>query len=217
MTFSKSNTIKILIADDHEVVRQGLKTILSEHLDLKVIAEAENGNDVLKIANKSKLDVVLLDYDMPEKNGLDTLMELKALHPKLPVIILSMFPEDHYGTRFLKAGASGYLGKASASDQLVVAIRKVASGGKYISPNLTDKLVTDLHKDSKQALHETLTDREFQVLCLIAGGKKLKEIGTELCLSINTISTYRARILQKMDMDNNADIIHYAIENGLIK
>lgn len=217
MTSSKSNTIKILIADDHEVVRQGLKTILSEHLDLKVIAEAENGNDVLKIANKSKLDVVLLDYDMPEKNGLDTLMELKALHPKLPVIILSMFPEDHYGTRFLKAGASGYLGKASASDQLVVAIRKVASGGKYISPNLTDKLVTDLHKDSKQALHETLTDREFQVLCLIAGGKKLKEIGTELCLSINTISTYRARILQKMDMDNNADIIHYAIENGLIK
>ena len=217
MTFSKSNTIKILIADDHEVVRQGLKTILSEHSDLKVIAEAENGNDVLKIANKSKLDVVLLDYDMPEKNGLDTLMELKALHPKLPVIILSMFPEDHYGTRFLKAGASGYLGKASASDQLVVAIRKVARGGKYISPNLTDKLVTDLHKDSKQALHETLTDREFQVLCLIAGGKKLKEIGTELCLSINTISTYRARILQKMDMDNNADIIHYAIENGLIK
>ena len=217
MTSSKSNTIKILIADDHEVVRQGLKTILSEHSDLKVIAEAENGNDVLKIANKSKLDVVLLDYDMPEKNGLDTLMELKALHPKLPVIILSMFPEDHYGTRFLKAGASGYLGKASASDQLVVAIRKVASGGKYISPNLTDKLVTDLHKDSKQALHETLTDREFQVLCLIAGGKKLKEIGTELCLSINTISTYRARILQKMDMDNNADIIHYAIENGLIK
>ncbi|MBT4128417.1 MAG: response regulator transcription factor [Nitrospina sp.] len=217
MTSSKSNTIKILIADDHEVVRQGLKTILSEHLDLKVIAEAENGNDVLKIANKSKLDVVLLDYDMPEKNGLDTLMELKALHPKLPVIILSMFPEDHYGTRFLKAGASGYLGKASASDQLVVAIRKVARGGKYISPNLTDKLVTDLHKDSEQALHETLTDREFQVLCLIAGGKKLKEIGTELCLSINTISTYRARILQKMDMDNNADIIHYAIENGLIK
>jgi two-component system, NarL family, invasion response regulator UvrY len=216
MTSSKSNSIKILIADDHEIVRQGLKTILSEHSDLNVVEEAENGNEVLKILKSAEVDLVLLDYDMPEKNGLDTLIELKALHPNMPVIILSMFSEDHYGTRFLKAGASGYLGKASASDQLVVAIRKVANGGKYISPALTDKLVTDLNKDSEQALHETLTDREFQVFCLLAGGKKLKEIGDELCLSINTISTYRSRILQKMDMSSNADIIHYAIKNGLI-
>jgi len=217
MTSSKSNSIKILIADDHEVVRQGLKTILSEHSDLNVVAEAENGNEVLKIVKKTKVDVILLDFDMPEKNGLDTLVELKALHPKLPVIILSIFPEDHYGTRFLKAGASGYLGKASASDQLVEAVRKVASGGKYISSALTDKLVSDLNKDTEKPLHETLTDREFQVLCLLAGGKKLKGIADDLCLSINTISTYRSRILQKMDMSSNADIIHYAIENKLIK
>jgi two-component system, NarL family, invasion response regulator UvrY len=206
-----------LIADDHEIVRQGLKTILSEHSDLDVVAEAGNGNEALKIIQKTKVNIVLLDFDMPEKNGLDTLIELKALYPKLPVIILSIFPEDHYGTRFLKAGASGYLGKASASDQLVEAIRKVAGGGKYISPALTDKLVTDLNKDIKQALHESLTDREFQVFCLLAAGKKLKEIGTELNLSINTISTYRSRILQKMDMSSNANIIHYAITNGLIK
>jgi two-component system, NarL family, invasion response regulator UvrY len=214
---SSKNTIKILIADDHEIVRQGLKTILSEHSDLDVVAEAGNGNEALKIIQKTKVNIVLLDFDMPEKNGLDTLIELKALYPKLPVIILSIFPEDHYGTRFLKAGASGYLGKASASDQLVEAIRKVAGGGKYISPALTDKLVTDLNKDIKQALHESLTDREFQVFCLLAAGKKLKEIGTELNLSINTISTYRSRILQKMDMSSNANIIHYAITNGLIK
>jgi len=206
-----------LIADDHEVVRQGLKAILSEHSDLNVVEEAENGNEVLKIVEKNKVDVILLDFDMPEKNGLDTLIELKTLYPKLPVIILSIFPEDHYGTRFLKAGASGYLGKASASDQLVDAIRKVANGGKYISPALTDKLVSDLNKNTEKPLHETLTDREFQVFCLLATGKKLKKIADELCLSINTISTYRSRILQKMNMESNADLIHYAIKNGMVK
>ena len=214
---SKQNSIKILIADDHEVVRKGLKSILSEHSDLNVVEEAENGNEVLKKVKNLKVDVILLDFDMPEKNGLDTLLELKALYPKLPVIILSIFPEDHYGTRFLKAGASGYLGKASASDQLVDAIRKVANGGKYISPALTDKLVSDLNKNTEKPLHETLTDREFQVFCLLATGKKLKKIADELCLSINTISTYRSRILQKMNMESNADLIHYAIKNGMVK
>ena len=183
---------------------------------MSVVEEATNGNEVLKLVKNIKVDVILLDFDMPEKNGLDTLVELKVLYPKLPVIILSIFPEDHYGTRFLKAGASGYLGKASASDQLVGAIRKVASGGKYISPALTDKLVSDLNKDTEKPLHENLTDREFQVLCLIATGKKLKEIADNLCLSINTISTYRSRILQKMGMSSNADLIHYAIKKGLI-
>ena len=144
------------------------------------------------------------------------LIELKKNHPKLPVIILSIFPEDHYGTRFLKAGASGYLGKASASELLVEAIRKVAGGGKYISPELTDKLVTDLTKDSEKPAHEMLTDREFQVFRGLASGKKIKEIADELCLSINTISTYRSRILQKMDMASNAELIRYAIEMGLI-
>jgi two-component system invasion response regulator UvrY len=216
MSASKKFSIKILIADDHEIVRQGLKTVLSEHSDLEVVAEANNGNEVLKIIQKTKLDLVLLDFDMPEKNGLDTLIELKKNHPKLPVIILSIFPEDHYGTRFLKAGASGYLGKASASELLVEAVRKVAGGGKYISPELTDKLVTDLTKDSEKPVHEMLTDREFQVFRGLASGKKIKAIADELCLSINTISTYRSRILLKMDMASNAELIRYAIEKGLI-
>ncbi len=216
MSATRKDSIKILIADDHEIVRQGLKTILSEHSDLEVIAEAENGNEVLKIIQKTKLDIVLLDFDMPEKNGLDTLIELKSMKPKLPVIILSIFPEDHYGTRFLKAGASGYLGKASASGRLVVAVRKVAGGGKYISPELTDKLVTDLTNDSEKPAHEILTDREFQVFRGLASGKKIKEIANELCLSINTISTYRSRILQKLNFTSNAELIRYAIKMGLV-
>jgi len=142
MTPEKESSIKVLVADDHEIVRQGLKTIISEHSDLSIAGEAENGNQVLKILKTTKVDVVLLDFDMPEKNGLDTLIELKALYPKLPIMILSIFPEDHYGTRFLKAGASGYLQKSSATDQLIDAIRKVFNGGKYISSALTDKLVT---------------------------------------------------------------------------
>ena len=215
MTPEKENSIKVLVADDHEIVRQGLKTIISECLDLSIVGEAENGNEVLKIVKKTKVDVVLLDFDMPGKNGLDTLIELKALYPKLPVMILSIFPEDHYGTRFLKAGASGYLQKSSATDQLIDAIRKVFNGGKFISSALTDKLVTGLNKDDEQFLHESLTDREFQVFRLLATGKKLKEMADELCLSINTISTYRSRILQKMDLKNNADIVRYAINNGL--
>ncbi len=213
----KDNVIKIFIADDHEVVRRGLRTILSEHSDLSIAGEATNGNEVLKKVKKIKVDVMLLDFEMPEKNGLDTLIELKALYPKLPVIILSVFPEDHYGIRFLKAGASGYLGKASASDQLVEAIRKVVKGGKYISPALTDKLVSDLNTDTEKAPHEKLTDREFQVFCLLATGKKLKGIADELCLSINTISTYRSRILHKMGMESNADLIRYAIKNSMVK
>ncbi len=217
MTPEKESSIKVLVADDHEIVRQGLKTIISEHSDLSIAGEAENGNQVLKIVKKTKVDVVLLDFDMPEKNGLDTLVELKALYPKLPVMILSIFPEDHYGTRFLKAGASGYLQKSSATDQLIDAIRKVFNGGKYISSALTDKLVTGLNKDKEQFLHESLTDREVQVFRLLATGKKLKEMADELCLSINTISTYRSRILQKMDLKSNADVIRYAIENGLSK
>ena len=217
MTPEKKSSIKVLVADDHEIVRQGLKTIISEHSDLSIAGEAENGNQVLKILKKTKVDVVLLDFDMPEKNGLDTLIELKALYPKLPVMILSIFPEDHYGTRFLKAGASGYLQKSSATDQLIDAIRKVFNGGKYISSALTDRLVTNLNRDHERPLHESLTDREFQVFCLLATGKKLKEIADELCLSINTISTYRSRILQKMDMSSNADVIRYAIKNKLVK
>ncbi len=216
MNTSNKFPIKILIADDHEVVRQGLKVVLGEHSDLEVVSEAKNGNEVLEIVQKTKVDIVLLDFDMPEKNGLDTLIELKSMKPKLPVIILSIFPEDHYGTRFLKAGASGYLSKASASERLVEAVRKVAGGGKYISPELTDKLVTDLTQKSEKPAHEILTDREFQVFMGLASGEKIKEIADKLCLSINTISTYRSRILQKMDLENNAELIRYALKMGLL-
>jgi len=216
MKSPKAGSVKVLIADDHEIIRQGLKTIIAETSDLCVVAEAENGNEVLEKIKNIDVDVVVLDYDMPEKNGLDTLIELKSIFPKIPVLVLSIFPEDHYGTRFLKAGAAGYLGKASASDQLVEAVRKVSRGGKFVSPELTDKLVANLNKDSEKLPHEALTDREFQVFCMLAAGKKLKEIAETLCLSVNTVSTYRSRILVKMDVENNADLIHYAIKNKLV-
>ncbi len=217
MKSSKKTSIKVFIADDHEIVRRGLKTIISEAGDLTVVGEAENGAEALKALRKLEVDVVLLDYDMPVKNGLDVLIELKALRPKLPVVILSIFPEDHYGARFLKAGASGYIGKSSASTQLVDAVRRVAGGGKFISPELADKLVSELSRDSEKHPHEILTDREFQVFNLIAAGKKLKAIAEELNLSINTVSTYRSRILTKMQMENNADLTLYAVKSGLIK
>jgi two-component system invasion response regulator UvrY len=217
MNSAKNNSIKVFITDDHDVVRQGLKTIISDCSDLSVVGEAGNGEEALERIQELDVDVMIMDYDMPKKNGLDTLIELKTFRPKLPVIILSVFPEDHYGIRFLKAGASGYLGKSNVTQQLVEAIRRVANGGKYISPNLADKLVSGLGKDSEKLPHENLTDREFQVFHLLATGKRLKEIGEELHLSINTISTYRSRILEKMEMDSNADIIHYAIKNELIK
>lgn len=217
MTFKKGGSIKVLVVDDHEVVRQGLKTIISKHSDLSIAGEAENGNQALQILKQIKVDVVLLDFDMPEKNGLETLIELKRLYPDLPALILSISPEDHYGTRFLKAGASGYLQKSTATDQLINAIRKVFNGGKYISSALTDKLVANLNQGKEPFLHESLTDREFQIFLLLAKGEKLKEIASDLSLSINTISTYRSRILQKMDLKNNAEIIHYAIENDLLK
>jgi len=217
MTPSKDNSIKVLIADDHDIVRQGLRTIISDSPDMRVVAEAENGNQVIKSVQEMKIDVVIMDYDMPDKNGLDTLIELKRSHPKLPVVILSMFPEDHYGVRFLKAGASGYLGKSNVTSELIQAIQRVNNGGKFISANLADKLVSELNKETDTPLHETLTDREFQVFRFIASGHKLKAIAEELHLSINTVSTYRSRVLQKMQMKNNSDLIHYAIKNSLIK
>jgi two-component system invasion response regulator UvrY len=217
MNPAKNNSIKVFIADDHDVVRQGIKTIISDTSELCVIGEAENGEDALEKIRDLNVDVLIMDYDMPKKNGLDTLIELKTFSPKLPVIILSVFPEDHYGIRFLKAGASGYLGKSNVTQQLVEAIRRVANGGKYISPTLADRLVSGLNKDSEKLPHENLTDREFQVFHLIAAGKRLKAIAEELHLSVNTVSTYRSRILEKMEMENNADMIHYAIKNDLIQ
>ncbi len=216
MNKTNANGIRVFIADDHAVVRQGLKQILSDAPDVQVVGEAGDGRDVLKQLAGLQVDVLLMDYDMPEKNGLDVLLELKALRPKLPVIILSIFPEEHYGLRFMKAGASGYLTKTSAPDKMVEAVKVVHNGGKFISPNLANILVSDLGKDASKPLHESLSDREFQVFFMLASGKRLKTIAKELSLSVNTVSTHRSRILEKMGMETNADLTYYALKNGLI-
>lgn len=208
--------IRVLIADDHAVVRQGLKNILSKTADLLVVDEAETGLEVLEKIRTVDVDVLIMDVEMPQKNGWEVLSELKIQYPQLPVVILSIYSEDQFGLRFLKAGASGYLAKTSAPDQLVEAIRRVAKGGKYVSPNLAERVLLDLEKDHEKPLHEVLSDREFQVFHMIAVGKPLKEIAEELSISTTTVSTHRARILEKMNMKTNADLILYASHNGLL-
>ena len=207
--------IKVLIADDHAVVLEGLKQILSETPDIIVAAQAGDGQEVLEKIRTMSLDAVVLDIGMPGRSGLDTLMHIRRERQTLPVLVLSIHPEDQYAVRVLKAGASGYLTKDSAPDQLIAAIRKVVSGGKYVSPSLAEKLAFDLEADADRPLHETLSDREYEVLCMIALGKTVKEIADKLSLSVKTISTYRARILEKMKMKNNAELTHYVIREGL--
>jgi two-component system invasion response regulator UvrY len=208
--------IKVLIADDHAVVLEGLKQILSETADITVAAEATNGQEVLDKVRGTPIDVVVLDIAMPGRSGLDILLHLKRERPTLPVLVLSIHPEDQYAVRVLKAGACGYLTKESAPDELITAIRKVVAGGKYVSPSLAEKLAFDLEADVDKPLHETLSDREYEVLCLIALGKTVKEIADKLSLSVKTISTYRSRILEKMKMKNNAELTHYVIRQGLV-
>jgi len=208
--------IKILIADDHQLIREGLKKILKEEHDMSVVGEGGNADEVFKLVRESDLDVVLLDISMPGRSGLEVLKELKHTHPKLPVLMLSMHPEDRFAVRSLKAGASGYITKESAGEELVSAIRKVVGGGKYISMFLAEKLAFGLDADSGRPPHEALSDREFQVMTMISAGKKMTEIAEELSLSIRTVNTYRARILEKMQMKNNAELIHYAIQHGLV-
>jgi DNA-binding NarL/FixJ family response regulator len=208
--------IKILIADDHAIVREGLKQILSESPDLIVVAEASSGQEVLEKISKSDLDLVVLDIAMPGRGGLDILKEIKTQRPRLPVLMLSMYPEEQYAIRVLKSGASGYLTKESAPSELVMAIRQISQGKKYISPSLAEKLAIDLEINPDKMPHEILSDREYQVMCMIASGKTLKEIADGLSLSIKTISTYRSRILEKMNMKTNAELTHYAIKNNLV-
>ena len=208
--------INILIADDHELIREGLKKILKKEADMQVLGEASNAPQVFELVKNPKLSIVLLDISMPGPSGLDVLTELKRDYPKLPVLILSMHPEDRFAVRALKAGAAGYVTKDGAVAELVNAIRKVVAGGKYVSPHLAEKLADDLEK-SEKPLHEKLSDREFQVMCLIASGKKTSEIAEELALSISTVNTYRTRILEKMSMETNVELTRYAIENHLIE
>lgn len=208
--------IKILIADDHAIVRAGLKRIIGETHDMEVVAEAATGAEALERARHTIPDVVVLDVSMPGRGGLDTLKELKRLLPKTRVLVLSMHPEDQFGPRFLREQADGYMTKESAPELLIGAIRKVHAGGKYLSAALAERLASNLDRDLDRPPHELLSAREFEVLRLIAAGKTVGEIGAELRLSVKTVSTYRTRILQKMNLKNNAELMHYAMQAGLV-
>jgi two-component system invasion response regulator UvrY len=209
--------INILIADDHPIVREGFKQVLSETTDMVVAGEASNGQEVLNLIRKNKYDVVLLDISMPGMSGLEILKELRSEHPKLPILIVSIYPEEQYAVRAFRAGASGYLTKASAPHELIEAIRKVSQGGRYVSSSLAEELTYYLDVDATRAPHETLSDREYQVMLLIASGKTVSRIAEELCLSVKTISTYRTHILKKMNLKNNAEITLYAVQNKLVE
>lgn len=208
--------IDVIIADDHPIVRAGLKQMIMEDNFIRVAAEASKGSDLLDQVRRKDYDVILLDLTMPGMDGIDVLKQLKIEKPHIPVIILTIHPESQYALRILKAGASGYLTKASAPDELIKAIRRVHGGGKYISPSLAEKIAFALDKDIGRFPHETLSDREYQVFLLIGSGKTVSEIAGELTLSVKTISTYRTRILEKMQMKNNAELIHYAVQNNLV-
>jgi len=208
--------ISILIADDHSIVRRGLKEILLEEFPDAHIKGVSDGMELLREARAGSWTIVISDLSMPGRNGLEILKQLKEEFPRLPVLILSMHPENQYAIRVLRAGAVGYLTKESASDELVNAVKKIISGKKYITPDVAEKLAEILESDATLALHETLSDREFDVLKMIASGKTVSEIADTLSLSVTTVSTYRARILFKTKMRTNAELTHYAIENRLV-
>ena len=208
--------IRILIADDHTLFREGLKKIIAGTSDIVVAGEASNGNDVLARLKESSFDVLVLDISMPGKDGLEVLKEVRARYLRLPILMLSMFSEEQYATRVLKAGASGYLTKESAPDVLITAVRKAARGERYVSPSLAEKLASGLTEDLRKQPHERLSDREYQIMRLIASGKRMKEIAHLLSLGPTTISTYRARILEKMGMESNAELTLYASQNNLL-
>lgn len=208
--------MNILIADDHPVVRQGLRQMLASETDLNVVGEARNGHEVVEISKRVEWDVAVLDYNMPGRTGLELVKELKQRHPGRPVLILSMYPEERYALRALKAGAAGYITKESASGELVNAIRKVAKGGRYVSASLGERLAQELAGDSERPVHERLSDREYQIMWMIASGKTVGDVAEQLFLSPNTVSTYRARILRKMNMKSNAELMHYAIAHHLV-
>ncbi len=207
--------IRVLIVDDHAIVRQGLRRILEEAKGMQVGGEAANGIDALKLLRSGRWDVILLDISMPGKNGVDTLKQIMEMNRDAKVLILSMYPEDQYAVRLMKAGASGYMTKETAPEQLVEAIRRVVDNKKHISPNLAELLLQECGLDSSKQPHETLSDREYQVLRLIGSGKQVSEIAEALSLSVKTVSTYRAHILEKMKLRNNAELTYYVMQNDL--
>lgn len=207
--------IKVLIADDHLIIRKGIKQLLEADPEIKVTGEASDGNEAICKVRENDYDVILLDISMPGKNGLEALSELRAEKPEIAVLFLSMYSEDRYAIRAFKEGASGYLTKEKTPDELISAIKKVAAGKKYVSASLAEKLVTDLGTNKHELPHECLSNREYSVLCMIASGKAIRDIADEMSLSPKTISTYRSRILKKMGLKNNMEMIHYAIKTGL--
>lgn len=208
--------MRVLIVDDHAILRCGLRALLSDAFPKAAFGEASNAEQALGLFRKNEWDVALLDITLPGKSGLDLLKELKAARPKLPVLVLSVHPEDQFAVRVLKAGAEGYLTKESAPEELVKAIRKILGGGRYVSHTLAEKLAVGVRNDSTCTPHETLSDREYEVMCRIASGRTVTEIAAELSLSVKTISTYRARILEKLGVKNSAEITRYAIRNDLV-
>ncbi|HSV19242.1 MAG TPA: response regulator transcription factor [Casimicrobiaceae bacterium] len=209
--------IRILIADDHAIVRAGLKQFIADQVDMEVAAEAASGAEAIAAVRAGDFDVVLLDISMPDKNGIDTLKTLRHVKPDLPVLMLSAYAEDQYAVNLLRAGAAGYLNKEAASTQLVGAIRTVVQGRKYVSPSLAQILADGVSGDADKPLHAELSQREFQIFCKLAAGAAVSKIADELNLSVKTVSTYRTRILEKMAMKSNADLTYYAIKNGLIE
>ena len=208
--------INLLIVDDHPVVRRGLKGILGDEHDLSVF-EASNGHEALQQIKECKFELVILDLDMPGMNGIDLLKEIKQQDKNLSVLVLSVYPEDQVAVRVLKAGASGFVSKETATDQLVGAIRRILSGGKHVSERVADLLIKYLDNSTVEVMHERLSDREFEILCLLGEGKTIRQIAEVLCLSSPTVSTYRARILNKMEMKTTAELVHYAIQNRISK
>jgi two-component system, NarL family, invasion response regulator UvrY len=209
-------TIRILIADDHQIVRAGLSQFLADQGDIEVTGEASNGDELIDKVRREAFDVVLLDIAMPGKNGIDCLRVIRQIHPKLPVLVLSAYPEAHYAINLLRSGASGYVSKNAEPKELVRAIRIVARGRRYVSDSAADLVSAELANPGIKKLHETLSEREFQIFRKLATGESPTKIANELSLSVKTVSTYRARVLEKMSLKTNADLTYYAIKNELL-
>jgi DNA-binding NarL/FixJ family response regulator len=209
--------LRILVADDHAIFRRGLKEIITDHFRHVEVEEAETAHRALESIRKKEPDVAVLDITMPDRSGLEILAELKKANPKVPVLILSAHPEEQYAVRVLKAGAAGYLTKANAPNELVDAVNKVLAGGKYITPTLAEKLAAELTGKDRQSPHDRLSDREYQIMRMIALGKSVKNIATELCLTVQTVSTHRARLLKKMGLQTNAELMRYALQRQLVE
>ncbi len=208
--------MRILIADDHAVVRRGLKEILASEDDMEVVGEAKNGDEALELVRTLDWDVAVVDFSMPGRSGVELIKEIKRRHPSRPVLVLSMLPEEAHAAQVFKAGGAGYINKESAGEELTAAIRKVANGGKYVSAAFAEKLATDLAPNAEKPLHESLSDREYRVMWLLASGKQINEIAAEMFVSPSTVSTYRARILKKLKLTDNAALVRYAVKQQLI-